>query len=101
MQEAKNTRVNLCAQVHDEFFLRIYGVGAERREREEHRGMACAAHIYVYVCTCVRARAYVCTCVCVCSPSVCRETAGESRERERRFSILFDEREREGTVRQF
>lgn len=36
MQEAKNTRVNLCAQVHDEFFLRM--VAGWRKGR--NRGMA-------------------------------------------------------------
>jgi len=37
--------------------------------------------------------------VCVCHRYAERQR--ESHERGRRFSILFDEREREGTVRQF
>lgn len=43
MQEAKNTRVNLRAQVHDEFFLRM--VTGWRKGR--NRGTACAKCVRV------------------------------------------------------
>lgn len=62
MQEAKNTRVNLCAQVHDEFFLRMVARGGEKGGIEGRH-------------------------VCVCHRYAERQP-GESRERETIFNFI-------------